>query len=90
MAAGASLDVPIQQLMSPRPTTLTEHDTVALAIQKMSEGGFRRLPIVSEGNCPLGLLKVSTILHYLVQHFPRYVYNLPPNPHQATQAREGA
>ena len=90
MASGANLNVPIEQYMSSRPTTLSEEDTVAVAITKMSKGGFRRLPIVKEGKCPVGLLKVSTILRYLVQHFPRYVYNLPPNPNQTTQAREGA
>ena len=37
-----------------------------------------------------GVLKVSGILHYLVEHFPKVVYTLPPEPHHKTAAREGA
>jgi hypothetical protein len=56
----------------------------------MSFGGYRRLPIVDDKGRPTGLLKVPGILHYLVEHFPNVVYNLPPTPHHSTQEREGA
>ena len=90
LAAGADLDVPVEQVMSPEPESISERVTVSSAIRIMSEGGFRHLPIVDDDAHPVGLLKVSSILHYLVQHFPEYIYNLPPTPHQATQEREGA
>ena len=41
--------------------------------------------LAAEGN-----LSASSILHYLVQHFPKVVYTLPPAPHHKTQEREGA
>jgi hypothetical protein len=56
----------------------------------MSKGGYRRLPIVDEAGKPTGILRVKGILRYLVEHFPAVVYNLPPEPHQTTQQREGA
>ena len=90
LAVGANLDVPVEQVMSVGPESISEHVTVGSAISKMAEGGFRHLPIVDDGARPVGLLKVASILHYLVQHFPKYIYNLPPKPHQATQEREGA
>lgn len=90
MASGASLDVAIDQVMTANPETLSESDTVGTAISKMSRGGYRRMPILDAEQRPKGFVKVAGILHYLVQHFPGIVYNLPPDPHHATQEREGA
>jgi hypothetical protein len=72
------------------PVALSISDTVGCAIQKMSSGGYRRLPIVDDEGRPVGLLKVSGILHYLVEHVSKVVYTLPPEPHYSTQQREGA
>ena len=90
MASGSDFDVPIERVMSDDPEAVSIHETVGAAISRMSEGGFRRLPIVDQQAAPVGLLKASTILHYLVEHFPKFVYNLPPKPHHSTQHREGA
>lgn len=89
MAEGADLSQPVSTVMIPRPKTLTVKDTVGKAITMMSSGGYRRLPIVDSRGSPRGVLKVSGILHYLVEHFPKVVYNLPPDP-AVTQEREGA
>jgi CBS domain-containing protein len=90
MAEGADVDVPIESVMTRQPATIQSSDTVEAAIAKMSLGGYRRLPVLDAEGRPVGLLKVSAILHYLVQHFPKFVYNLPPEPGQTTQDREGA
>ena len=80
----------VEQVMTREPQTLSSDNTVGKAISKMSFGGYRRLPIVDNEGHPQGILKVSSILHYLVEHFPEVVYNLPPKPHHNTQEREGA
>jgi len=90
MARNADLDVPISDYMVHDPVTLSCSDTVGKAISKMSFGGYRRLPIIDEDRKPIGLLKVPGILHYMVEHFPGVIYNLPPTPHHNTQQREGA
>ncbi len=90
MAAETDLDVPVEKVMTTEPETLADSDSVGAAITKMSKGGYRRLPIVDADGTPKGFVKVSSILHYLVEHFPSVVYNLPPNPHHSTQTREGA
>ena len=90
MASGANLDVPIDQAMTAEPETLSDSDTVGHAISRMSHGGYRRMPIVDAQGRPKGFVKVANILHFLVEHFPSVVYNLPPNPHHTTQTREGA
>ena len=90
MADGTDWDRPIEEVMVTEPETVSPTSTVGQAVAKMSAGGFRRLPIVDDDSRPVGLLKVSGILHYLVQHFPNVVYTLPPTPHHTTQEREGA
>jgi CBS domain-containing protein len=90
MADDADLDVPLEQVMTLNPVTISVTDTVQTAIREMSQGGLRRLPIVDDDHRPVGTLKVSKILRYLVEHFPKYIYNLPPTPHHVTQQREGA
>lgn len=90
MAEGADLDAPIKDFMVADPVTLSSGDTVGKAIEMMAGGGYRRLPIVDPDNKPVGVIKVSGILHYLVEHFPNIVYTLPPSPHHKTQQREGA
>lgn len=90
LADDADLDIPIERVMSDSPVALSERDTVATAIGKMSTGGYRRLPIVDAAGRPIGFLKAHSILHFLVDHFPATIYNLPPTPHHATDTREGA
>lgn len=90
LANGADFDVAVEQVMTANPVALSEDDTVATAIDKMSTGGYRRMPIVDPDGRPIGFLKANSILHFLVDHFPATVYNLPPTPHHATGTREGA
>ena len=90
MAAAGDLDGPIERVMTENPVALSQRDTIGTAITKMARGGYRRLPIVDADGEPTGFLKVSTVLHFLVDHFPATVYNLPPTPHHTTETREGA
>jgi CBS domain-containing protein len=65
----------------------TERDALRCT---MAEGGYRHLPIVDEDGVPQGVLAVRGIVHYLVDHFPNTVYNLPPDPSKSFIARDGA
>jgi CBS domain-containing protein len=89
MAAGAELDRPLQSVMVPQPATVDCTATVAQAMQKMTAGGYRRLPIVDQQHRPTGLVSVKGMIHYLCEHFPRVVYNQPPVAHHITHEREG-
>jgi CBS domain-containing protein len=90
MAEGADLSTPLRDVMSGSPATVSSDTTVGEAIRKMSEGGYRHLPIVDSANKPVGMVDVKGIVHYLVEHFPDAVYNLPPNPNRSPSEREGA
>lgn len=86
----AELDGPIERLMVTSPVTLKVDDSIGSAVLRMSSGGYRRLPIVDGGGKPVGTLQVAGIVHYLVEHFPKTVYNLPPVAHPVMQHRDGA
>jgi CBS domain-containing protein len=90
MSSGANLSQPIREVMSSPPVTIASTATVGEAIRKMSEGAYRHLPIVDSEQKPTGVLAVHGIVHYLVDHFPETVYNLPPDPKAKSREREGA
>lgn len=90
LADDVPLESPVSTRMVPQPVTLRPKDTLAKAIALMSAGGFRRLPIVDHHGKVLGLLKVSGVLRYLVEHFPQVIYTLPPSPHHHSSDRDGA
>jgi CBS domain-containing protein len=89
MARRQDLDVSIEQVMTPDPLTVRAEDTVGQAVSSMSANGYRRLPIVDPEGRPTGVVNIAGIVHWLVQHFPQAVYNLPPVPNPTTQEREG-
>ena len=85
-----SLSVPIERFMTPEPVAIGLDDTIAEAVRRMHRGGYRRLPVVDAAGKPLGIVSVRSIVHYLVEHFPAAVYNLPPEAKQVQDAPEGA
>lgn len=89
MARGGDLEAPVESAMVSDPVTLRAQAAIGAAILRMSSGGYRRMPIVDDAGRPTGVLQVSGIIHYLVEHFPKTVYNLPPVAHPLTQDREG-
>jgi len=90
MIDAVSLDRPISDLMIAEVLTISEGAPLANAIRLMAKGKCRRLPIVDAGGELLGIVKVSGILHYFVEHFPEKVFNLPPEPNVVMPEREGA
>jgi len=90
MAARTNLDAPLRQYMTRDPVVLRAKDLVGKAIATMSHGGYRRLPIVDDQGRPTGIITAEGIMHYLAEHFPSVIYNLPPEPHYCTQQREGS
>ena len=74
--------VSVESVMTHKPETLEPDDSIAFALNKMSVGGYRHIPIVDAGK-PVGVLSVRDIVDFLVDLFPGDVFNLPPNPKNA-------
>jgi CBS domain-containing protein len=90
LAVGQPLTLPVSACMTPDPTTVHPKSTVGAAVRHMEVGGYRHLPVVDEAGRPVGVLSVKRIVHYLVEHFPSTVYNLPPDPGVFPLEAEGA
>jgi CBS domain-containing protein len=90
LAAGKPLTLSVADCMTPHPVVVSRKEPVGAAVRRMEEGGYRHLPIVDEANQPVGILSVKRIVHYLVEHFPTTVYNLPPHSDIVQHEREGA
>jgi CBS domain-containing protein len=89
LASGADLAGPISEVMTPNPLATSADESIAAAIAKMATGGYRRLPVLDSQGRAVGLLDVAAIVHWLVEHFPGAVYNLPPASKPASRQREG-
>lgn len=90
LARHADLDAPVSEYMTANPVSIRRSDSIGGAIRTMHRGHYRHLPIVDDAGQPIGILSVKHIVHYLVEHFPSAVYNLPPEPGRVHEAREGA
>jgi CBS domain-containing protein len=89
LAPGRPLDTPMRQCMTADPVTVAPKDSVRTAIKRMQKGGYRHLPVVDELGRPLGILSARRVVHYLVEHFPALVFNLPPEPDRYPETPEG-
>jgi len=90
LATGKPLTTPLASVLTPKPVTVNPKESVSAALRRMEEGGYRHLPVVDATGKPLGVLSVKRIIHYLAEHFPSTVYNLPPDPSSVPQSAEGA
>lgn len=85
------LDTPVSAVMTRDPETVRMDDGIALALNKMSQGGYRHLPVVDEAGRPTGMLSVRDFVHFIVSLFPAAVLNLPPEPGlEIARSPEGA
>ena len=81
----------IRRVMTPTPETLRPSDSIAFALNLMSLGGYRHIPLVDNSGAPVGTVSVKDIVGYLVGFFPKSVINLPPVPRaNYARQREGA
>jgi CBS domain-containing protein len=81
------LDQQVAALMTPDPETLTEDAPIAWALNKMSIGGFRHVPLVDGAGHPVGIVSVKDIVDYLVDLFPNDVLTVPPDPRRGDNWR---
>ena len=90
LAEGRSLDAPIAEVMTSSPKTVRPEDSLLTVIRLMDEGAYRRLPVVAESDSPRGIVDVKSVVHFLVEHFPKAVYNQAPQALLKSKDREGA
>lgn len=86
---GENTAAPIEKYMTGSPTTLSPENTVGEAIQLMTGGGYRHVPLLNPDATIFGLLSVRDVIDFISEHFPAEVYNHPPVIHQQIETQEG-
>ncbi len=75
--------VQVRKVMSAAPEVLRPKDSVAYALNKMSVGRFRHVPVVDERGAALGMVTTRDLIDLLVELCPEEILNLPPEPELA-------
>lgn len=76
----ADLSQPVADLMTPDPETLSADDPIAYALNRMSDGGYRHVPLVDAQGRPTGVVSVKDVVNYLADCFPLTVFTVAPGP----------
>lgn len=90
LAEGKPLHGAVSAFMTPDPMVVTSGAPLSVAIRKMEEGGYRHLPVVDGGGRVSGMLSVKRVVHELVEHYSKTVYNQNPFPNVVQKDRDGA
>ncbi|MBI2190591.1 MAG: CBS domain-containing protein [Planctomycetes bacterium] len=59
--------VMIREVMTENPECLQHEDMVAYALNRMSVGNYRHIPLVDEANRPVGIISVRDVFKHLVR-----------------------
>ncbi|NLF25255.1 MAG: CBS domain-containing protein [Deltaproteobacteria bacterium] len=59
----------VVDFMTPDPVTQPPNGSIGYALNLMSQGGFRHIPIVDQDHMPIGILSVKNVVDYLVKSF---------------------
>lgn len=55
------------EVMTADPVFLRDDDDIAVAVNKMSVGGFRHIPLL-QGGTPTAVISISDVFHYIAPH----------------------
>ncbi len=81
----------IAEIMTPDPECLHHDNELVYALNQMSVGGYRHIPLVDDQGRPTGVVSARDIIDHLAHLFPQHVLNLPPSPmHGIARSPEGA
>ena len=75
--------------MTNNPETLQSDDSIAFALNKMVEGGFRHVPIVHSQSKDIFVISMQDIINSIGNYYFEDIINLPPKPLRSTSQREG-
>ena len=61
--------LPVESLMTPRPTALKSSDPISRALHLMALHGFRHVPLEDEDGRPVGIVSLRDILRFMEENF---------------------
>ena len=72
----------VSELMTPNPETLPIDSPLVFALQRMSVGGYRHIPLMNSDDMPVAVVSMRDIVEHIVSLYPREILNLPEHPSQ--------
>jgi len=84
-----SRERPVAEVMTPDPETLGPDDGIAFALNRMTVGGFRHIPIVDDKGSSPAVLSQRDVVNFIVSRLPSRILNLPPEPHLEAHSEDG-
>lgn len=89
--SGSEAETPISNVMTPNPECLSFDDEIVFALNKMTVGGFRHIPILNSDGVPKAVLSMRDVVEHIVSFYSDEVFNLPSTPRDGVPSkREGA
>ena len=76
--------------MTNDPEILQSDDSIAFALNKMIDGGFRHVPIVHSISQDLYVISMQDIINSIGDYYFSDILNLPSKPLRSSSQREGA
>ncbi|MFN8618654.1 MAG: CBS domain-containing protein [Dehalococcoidia bacterium] len=67
-AKAGALDEQVGRYMTPDPVVLREDDTMAYALNKMGDGGFRHIPVTRDGEL-VGMITVRDVINWVLGRY---------------------
>lgn len=66
----AALDTPVSQIMTRKVSTCTEGESVSRIMERMTEGKFRHVPVVDQGQV-VGIISIGDVVKHRLQEMER-------------------
>ena len=79
----------IEKYMTKRPDALHLDDPITFALNRMSAGGYRHIPLIDKDEHPVGFVSARDIIDHLADYYSNEILNLPPSPHAKQKSQEG-
>ena len=80
---------PVSQVMARKPETLPVGTPLVYALQRMSVGGYRHVPLMNEAGKAVAVISMRDIVEHIVSLYPDQILNIPDQP-STWSGRDGA
>ena len=67
-------DAVVKDYMTPHPIRESPEASIAFALNLMSHGGFRHVPIVDQDDVPIGIVSVKDVVDHIVRKMLEAIY----------------
>lgn len=69
------LSLPVSDFMTKHPICERPDASLAFALNLMSNGGFRHIPIVDQDNVPIGIISIKDVVDHIVKKMLKAIHD---------------